>query len=330
MRKYTLPAIVAALLITGSTALTPNPLPDSVSSAYVAPQEYEAIDNYARRAPDAYAKNLKSLSEYLTAPARSDLAKARSIYAWIVTHIRYDDAMYTGGNYSSEVGYATKALQNRRAVCSGFALLYKHMLLQAGVEAITVKGYARYTDSQAGYSTGGIDHEWNAVKLDGDWYLVDPTWASTTAQKGIPNDFYFLTDPLAFVSQHLPLDSRWQLLSRAVSKTDFDRFPKYYDAYFNLGFDHYFPKQGVLRANDGVAINLTNEGNVEFWCAAGPRGSASYSRIQHAVTRNGDNYQLRVRMPGRGTQTLYVFAKEKAGKSERYKQYAAIASFTVI
>lgn len=288
------------------------------------------IDTYARRTPEAYTKSLKTLSEYLTAPARSDLAKARSVYAWIVSHVRYDGAVYSGGHYSSEAQYAGRILQSRRAVCSGFALLYKQLLGQAGVEVTTVKGYARYTDSQAGFSTGGIDHEWNAVKLDGDWYLLDITWASTTAQKGVPNDFYFLTDPQAFISQHLPVDSRWQLLSRAVSKTDFDRFPKYYDAYFNLGFDAYFPKQGVLRASEGVTLNLTNEGNVEFWCAAGPRGGTSHSPVKHTVTRTGDTYQLRVNLPGRNTQTLYVFAKNKSGSKERYKQYAAIASFTVL
>jgi len=330
MRKYTLPAIVAALLLTGTTALTPHLQPSSVSLITAAPQEYEVIDTYARRTPEAYAKNLKSLSEYLTAPARSDLAKARSIYAWIVSHVRYDGGVYTGGHYTSEVQYATRILQSRRAVCSGFALLYKHLLTQAGVENTTVKGYARYTDSQAGVPTGGVDHEWNAVKLDGDWYLVDITWASTTAQKGQGNDFYFLTDPQAFISQHFPTDSRWQLLSRAVSKPDFDRFPKYYDAYFNLGFSPYFPKQGLLRANGGVTLNLTNDENVEFWCAAGSRGGSSHSQVPHRVSRSGDTYQLNVTLPRRGTQTLYVFAKQKSGKTERYKQYAAIASFTVM
>ena len=330
MRKYTLPAIIVALLLTGTTASTPGFKPKQATSALLAPHEYEVIDTYARRTPEAYAKSLKSLSEYLTAPARSDLAKARSVYAWIVAHVRYDEGVYTGGRYTSEVQYATRILQSRRAVCSGFALLYKQLLTQAGVENTTVKGYARYADSQAGVPTGGIDHEWNAVKLDGDWYLVDITWASTTAAKGKGNDFYFLTDPQAFVSQHFPTDSRWQLLSRAVSKADFDRFPRYYDAYFNLGFTPYFPKQGLLRANGGVTLNLTHEGNVEFWCAAGARGGSSHTQVKHTVVRSGDGYQLSLNLPRRGMQTLYIFAKEKAGKAERYKQYSAIASFTVM
>ncbi|MBO0930400.1 transglutaminase domain-containing protein [Fibrella aquatilis] len=331
MRKYTLPAILAAFLLTGSTALTPQSGETITTVAAVAanPTRFDVIDTYARNAPEAYAKSLQSLSEYLTSPARTDLAKARSIYAWITSHVRYDMSTYTGASYASEIAYANRALQSRRTVCTGFALLFKQLLTRAGVEAITVKGFSRYADSQAGLPTGGIDHEWNAVRLDGDWYLFDLTWACTTAQKGRPNDFYFMTDPQAFIAQHLPLQSRWQLLDRPVSKPDFDRFPKYYDAYFTLGFTPYFPKQGLLRAYDGVTLNLTNEENVEFWCSAGPRGSGSSSAVPIRITRRDDQYQLQVKLPARGPQTLYVFAKPKANSRESYKQYAAIASFTV-
>lgn len=330
MRKYTLPAMLAALLLTGSSAHTPSrPSAPSAVATWMAPSEYEVIDTYARRTPEANARTIKTLSAYLTAPARTDFAKVRSIYAWIMSHVKYDDRVFTGSLYSSESQYAGKILQTRRAVCTGFALLFKHMLVEAGVKAVTVKGYSRYLDSQAGAPTN-IDHEWNAVEIDGDWYLFDITWASTTSQNGKPNDFYFLTDPQAFVSQHLPIESRWQLLSRPVSKGDFDRFPKYYDAYFQLGFTPYFPKQGVLRAYDGVTLNLTNEENVEFYCAVGPRGGTSYTKVAHSVNRDGDSYQLRVRIPQSGAKTLYLFAKQRAGRTERYKQYSAIASFTVM
>ncbi|MEZ0610673.1 transglutaminase domain-containing protein [Fibrella sp. WM1] len=330
MRKYTLPAILAALLLTGSSAYTPSRPATGTYAVGLAPTEYEVIDTYARRTPEANARSLKALSAYLTAPARTDFAKVRSVYAWIMSHVKYDDRVFTGSLYSSEPQYAAKILQTRKAVCTGFALLFKHLLVEAGVNAVTVKGYSRYLDSQAGSPTGGIDHEWNAVEIDGDWYLFDITWASTTAQHGKPNDFYFLTDPQAFVSQHLPIESRWQLLSRPVSKADFDRFPKYYDAYFQLGFTPYFPKQGALRSYDGLTLNLTNEENVEFYCAVGPRGGTSYTKVPHTTNHDGDSYQLRVRIPQRGTQTLYVFAKQRAARNERYKQYSAIASFTVM
>jgi transglutaminase/protease-like cytokinesis protein 3 len=50
------------------------------------------------------------------------------------------------------------------------------------------------------------DHEWNAVKIDGRWKLIDVTWASgsvsTQTGKFVPefNDAYYGTAPEVFFS----------------------------------------------------------------------------------------------------------------------------------
>lgn len=122
--------------------------------------DYSVIDAYARKTPESMTRNLNTLSDYLTAPARSELAKARSVYAWITSHVRYDEAVYSGQRYSSEVEYANRVLRSRKTVCTGFALLYKHLLNRAGIEVVNVKGYARTNDSEAGQPIRYIDHEW--------------------------------------------------------------------------------------------------------------------------------------------------------------------------
>lgn len=320
MQKYILRPVLAVLIVLlGTSFVSPTPT-----------GEYSVIDQYARATPERYARNLTTLSQYLTAPARSDLAKARSVYSWIMSHVRYEDAAGANRLYSSEVEYANRVLRSRQAVCTGFALLYKHLLKQAGVEVINVKGYARADDAQAGQPTGPIDHEWNAIRLDGDWYLVDLAWASTTAHNGQPNDYYFLTDPSAFVAQHLPADPRWQLRNPVVSKAEFDRFPKLYDAYFRLGFDENFPKMGLVRTSDAAVVQFHTPENVEFFCSSGRPSSDSSSPIPVSVQRSGDTYTLQVKMPQRGLSTLYVFAKPKEAMSKRSKSYEGIASFTVV
>lgn len=57
------------------------------------------------------------------------------------------------------------ALVNRRAVCEGYAKAFQWLLSLSDIEAVTVIG-------------NGAEslHMWNAVKLDGAWYYVDPTW----------------------------------------------------------------------------------------------------------------------------------------------------------
>ena len=299
------------------------------SSKYVQ-IDYSAIDAYARNAPASTARNLNALSTYLTTPAKSDLAKARSVYAWITSHIRYDETAFSGQQYSSETEYASRSLRSRKAVCTGFALLFKHLLKPSGIDVINIKGYARTFDSEAGQPIQRVDHEWNAVRLDGDWYLLDIAWAQTTAKAGKPNDYFFLTEPVEFAANHFPTDPRWQLLSASVSKSQFDQFPKLYDAYFRLGFDENFPKSGLLRAGNTLTLTLKNNKDVEFMCALGRLGGSESTTVPVTTQRLGETYRLTVSVPRRGNSTLLVFAKPTSSRSERTKSYEGIASFTVV
>ena len=337
MRNYVIPLRLvrpglAFFLILFSAARTP-PMPDGQEiprpSKYVQ-IDYSAIDAHAHNAPASAASTLITLSAYLTTPAKTELAKARSVYAWITSHIRYDETAFSGQKYSSEVEYANRSLRSRKAVCTGFALLFKHLLGPAGIEVASIKGYARTFDSEAGQPIQRVDHEWNAVRLDGDWFLLDVAWAQTTAKNSKPNDYFFLTEPTEFAANHFPTDPRWQLLDTTVSKTQFDRFPKLYDAYFRLGFDENFPKTGLIRASDALTLTLKNDQEVEFMCALGRFGGSESTTIPVSVQRSGETYRLTVSVPQRGNSTLLVFAKPKGSRSERVKSYEGIVSFTVV
>lgn len=325
-------AVLALFLMVFSAAWTPStqngqniPRPSKYADV-----DYSAIDAYARNAPASSARNLNTLSTYLTSPAKSDLAKVRAVYAWITSHVRYDEGAFGGQKYSSEVEYASRSLRSRKAVCTGFALLFKHLLIPAGIEVANIKGYARTFDSEAGQPVQRVDHEWNAVRLDGDWYLLDIAWAQTTAKEGKPNDYFFLTEPAEFAANHFPAEPRWQLLDTMVSKAQFDRFPKLYDAYFRLGFDESFPKSGLIRASDALTLTLKNDKEIEFMCALDRFGSSESSSIPVSVQRSGELYRLTVSVPQRGNSTLLVFARLKGPRSELVKSYEGIVSFTVV
>lgn len=341
MRKYIFRPLLASFFLITAAGFAPSTVAPSASEAWsISPankagyaldteSDYGVIDNYARNTPEQFTKDLNTLSVYLTSPARSDLAKARSVYAWILSHVKYDMNSYSGRSYHSEELYAKGVLRNRRTVCTGFALLYKYLLRKAGVEVINVKGYARSEDEQAGQPVRYIDHEWNAIKLDGDWYLVDLAWASTTMKNGKPNDFYFLTDPRRFVAAHLPADPRWQLLNPPVNKTEFDRYPKLYDAYFRLGFSDDFPKDGMINASGTINLSLANSDHpVEFLCSYSRPGRSPAQNIPVTVRQSGSSYNLSIKAPA-GKSTLYVFAKPKGPARERVKSYEGIATFTV-
>jgi len=55
-------------------------------------------------------------------------------------------------------------------VCLAYATTFQLLMDMAGVECVTVIGAA---------SSSSGDHAWNMVRLEGEWYCVDPSWDAT-------------------------------------------------------------------------------------------------------------------------------------------------------
>ena len=94
--------------------------------------------------------------------------KERSIYSWLVGSVAYDQSHYdplTGADRNSYTPYSP--LLEGKGVCLGFASTFQLLLDMCGVECLTVVG-AAYSSRE--------DHAWNMVRLNGNWYCVDPTW----------------------------------------------------------------------------------------------------------------------------------------------------------
>ena len=139
-------------------------------------------------------------------------------YYWITSNIKYDyDAYYGTGPRITE---PEKFFERRSTVCSGYALLFKELLSSMNMNDVIIVG---------GYSKGmgylpiipvEVNHDWNAVKINGKWCLVDTTWGS-------PSDTYYLcTPPKCFVRDHLPEESKtkYQLLDTPISVKTFGEY----------------------------------------------------------------------------------------------------------
>ncbi len=73
--------------------------------------------------------------------------------------------------------------------------------------------------------------DWNAVKIAGQWRLIDVTWAAGYVDAGGTrfsrkfNPGFFCTLLALFVQNHLPDDEAWQLLAQPLSKKAFAAQP---------------------------------------------------------------------------------------------------------
>lgn len=92
-------------------------------------------------------------------PGMSDLEKVRAINDYIVLNTTYTTEAKTS------VHSAYTLFNEGKGVCQAYALAAYHMLERAGIEAHYVTGLGN-----------GVEHAWNLVKVDGEWYHLDVTF----------------------------------------------------------------------------------------------------------------------------------------------------------
>lgn len=168
---------------------------------------------------------VKSLAKKITARAQSDSEKVYAIYHWMATNISYDNELRLNTDlqreiYVSEENVIKNVLERRKALCGGFAFLFREFCQNVGISAEVVHGFTKDYSSKVPEDRTPT-HTWNVVKLNDRWELLDITWAVAHGQSNIPDDFWYLTPPRDFIYSHYPEDTRWILLPSYISLTEF-------------------------------------------------------------------------------------------------------------
>jgi transglutaminase/protease-like cytokinesis protein 3 len=171
----------------------------------------------------------RKLAARITENTTGELEKARAIFNWIATHISYDnelrhDTRLQKQFYTSEKNVISKVLERRKALCGGYAFLFKELCKQVGLQSEVVHGFSKKYYSQARV-TKKPDHTWNSVKINGTFYLLDLTLAVSQGQGSKPNMSWFCTNPDFFIKTHYPEDKKWALIPNPLSRTEFERLP---------------------------------------------------------------------------------------------------------
>jgi len=217
------------------------------------PGPFDKLDKYAKNTPEKYTGTLQELATYLAIPAKDDLEKARLIYTWIATHIRYDAEAYNTGIYKDEFSPAG-VLKRRTAVCEGYSTLFKALAQRMNLEVEKISGYAKGYGLREGEKFSDTNHAWNAVKINDKWQLIDVTWGSgygytvknKLATKVRFDPYWFCVAPEKFIFSHLPAADDWQLTNPKITLGQFEAMPYVDDSFFKLGFNAANAYEGAL------------------------------------------------------------------------------------
>ena len=125
-----------------------------------------------------------------------------------------------------------------------------------------IKGHSKgigfnYEDEISDDST---NHEWNAVKIDNKWCLVDTTWGANSIIEGAYvssyDEYYLCTPPAQFVRSHLPkkTEENLQFLDKPIDINTFQNMAFTTKYFFEYGFN------GL--SNDKMVQNICGDGKM--------------------------------------------------------------------
>ena len=132
-----------------------------------------AIQIYSNFSPEEVGTRVSAMRSaanafYTSVPdGLSAFEREVMVHDFLIDHVEYDKNVDTINldNNNPDTYTAYGALVNKVSVCEGYVRAFQMLLNGLGVECVGVIG-----ESQ------NQMHIWNAVKLDGSWYYVDPTW----------------------------------------------------------------------------------------------------------------------------------------------------------
>lgn len=120
----------------------------------------------------AYEQRVAQILAEQVHEGMEDWQIALALHDYLIVNAKYDESLLKLSGYD--------LLVNGTAVCSGYTSAYQDLLQRAGIEC-------RYVISEQ------MDHAWNIVKIDGQWYHVDLTWDDPTPDsEGFADHKYFL------------------------------------------------------------------------------------------------------------------------------------------
>ncbi len=291
------------------------------SSEDIAQQDFIEIDRLAANI-NYQGEFIEGLANLLAQNADNELEKARIIYAWITQHISYDVPSFleaiNNGNYPDVS--PQKVLRDRTTICSGYSNLYFALASAMDLETVIIFGYAKgattiETDDE-------INHAWNGVKIDGNWYLLDATWGSGSVidEKFKPQykPYYFATKPSEFIYTHFPADRGWQLLKQTYSRGKFVSLPHISSSFYDLQLQVVSHNVNQIEATARIDIKLQAPNNI-FAIADLYQGQKKVTTSSTFVTRQ-DNYLIvSVAPPASGNYTLKIYGK-KGKEAQKYQK----------
>ena len=284
---------------------------------------------------DAYPhfSQVEQLANQIEKDFNTDLDKARATFYWLAKNIRYNlRELYSPRKRGYRFSYATEEEKQQKlqaikdklvddtfarklGVCEEYAQSFKKVCDLIGVEAAVIKGYVRNDASEIGKIPNSTNHAWNAVKIEGNWLILDATWAAGYEYNNRWvqdfNDYFFDMPASKMFKTHFPDDSLWVLRFGRIEIEDFYNQPIYSNTFLRLNAELISPQQGIIEVDSSNNIELKfknlDTSHIIFYTYKGLR----YAQ-KPVISKEEDLTTLSLKNPQRNTELVLFINKNDA------------------
>ncbi|XP_051514906.1 kyphoscoliosis peptidase-like [Myxocyprinus asiaticus] len=286
------------------------------------PEVFSKVDaqaiNVGRELGSKEIFSVTAITQAITDGVSSDLEKLRAIWIWLCHNIEYDVTGYLG--LTEKICCPEQVIVTGRGVCCGYSSVCLQMCREAGIECREVSGHGKGIGYQQGqsYQNTKSSHMWNAVCLEGHWYLLDACWGA--GRVDLDNrafikryeEFYFLTDPENFINSHFPDEEEWQLLESPIQLEEFEKRVLKTSDFYRLNLTLIYPKHFLLvTENDEATVLMGFPQPVDFTYQISQRSGSEQQQLSNStglMSTTQSTMKLRLMPLNSGTYDIMVFA----------------------
>lgn len=298
---------------TSSSSEVPPPLPPPTPPGAGIPYPLAAqVHPIIRSIPPEAEATIEGVGRYIAAHESDPVQRVKALHDYVADRVAYDAPAYAAHHIPHEDGDAHAVFASHKGVCAGYAQLLAALGRVTGDEIVYVVGDARSKRSPM----EGEGHAWNAAKVNGNWYLIDPTWDAgyvdgTQFTKKYSTEYLFTPADL-FAISHYPDQSKWQLLEQPLSHAEFFRRPVLAPAFFASHLKLVTPDRSQVSAAGRLDIQLENPSGAFLLADFAPKAGGN------KVECKGDAHaQFHCDFPAAGTYDVRLYVNH-----ERYGTYA--------
>ena len=219
------PVFFLLIFLLASTSYVFGEIPDA---------RKHSLDSIVSAMELASRKDLESAHTYLDSRGTTDEEKVWLFYGYLGTYFKYDKERL--GDMKAPFYHPELTTKKSKGVCRDFSRVFEYLCIKSHIPCFSIMGKTKtgifyiIKKKLHRYDTN-VTHQWNVVRVNGIWMLMDPTWTHIESKTKItvsdpksktPKTFtlisvtrkYYNPAPELMAKTHAPIHPAFSLLSK--------------------------------------------------------------------------------------------------------------------